>query len=84
MGFGDKDLATGDINDLVVTDNKDSQKVLATVAFTVYTFTNLINIFSLKPYKKNAKALNVQAQLNGIERSRTGPMAAKAETKLSK
>ena len=40
LGFGDKDLATGDINDLVVTDNKDSQKVLATVAFTVYAFTN--------------------------------------------
>ncbi len=34
--------------------------------------------------KKNAKALSVQAQLNSIERSRTGPTAVKVETKLSK
>lgn len=39
LGFGDKDLITGKIDDLVVTDNKDSQKVLATVAATVYIFT---------------------------------------------
>lgn len=38
LGFGDKDLITGDIDDLAVTDNKDSQKVLATVASTIYTF----------------------------------------------
>lgn len=38
LAFGDKDLKTGDIDDSVVTDNKDSQKVLATVASTVYAF----------------------------------------------
>ena len=38
LSFGDKDLVTGDIDTFVVTDNKDSQKVLATVAFTIYTF----------------------------------------------
>ena len=38
LAFGDKDLNTGEIDDTVITDNKDSLKVLATVAFTIYTF----------------------------------------------
>ena len=38
LGFGDKNRLTGVIDDLVVTNNKDSQKVLATVASTVYAF----------------------------------------------
>ena len=38
LGFGDKNVDTGVIDDRVVTDNKDSQKVLATVASTVYAF----------------------------------------------
>ena len=38
LGFGDKDINTGDIDDTVITDNKDSLKVLATVASTVYVF----------------------------------------------
>jgi len=40
LGFGDKDIVTGAINDTVITNNDDSQKVLATVAATVYAFTN--------------------------------------------
>ena len=40
LGFGDKNSQTGRIDDLAITDNKDSQKVLATVASTVYTFMN--------------------------------------------
>ena len=49
LGFGDKNIDTGDIDDLVITDNKDSQKVLATVAFTLYTgnFGNLFNSVNL-------------------------------------
>ncbi len=39
LGFGDKDLATGNVDDKVVTDNGDFKKVLATVAATAYTFT---------------------------------------------
>jgi hypothetical protein len=37
LGFGDVD-ATGEINDTAITNNQDSQKVLATVALTVYKF----------------------------------------------
>lgn len=40
LGFGDKDPITGFLNDLTVTNNGDSQKVLATVAATLYAFTN--------------------------------------------
>jgi hypothetical protein len=40
LGFGDKDPITGFISDLTVSNNGDSQKVLATVAATLYTFTN--------------------------------------------
>lgn len=40
LGFGDKDELTGFISDLAVTNNNDSQKVLATVAATLYAFTD--------------------------------------------
>jgi hypothetical protein len=40
LGFGDKDANTGEIDDSVVTNNGDSEKVLATVAATLYTFTD--------------------------------------------
>ncbi len=39
LGFGDFDEVTKGINDLTVTNNGDSLKVLATVASTVYAFT---------------------------------------------
>ncbi len=37
LGFGDVD-ASGEINDTVISNNSDSQKVLATVALAVYKF----------------------------------------------
>jgi hypothetical protein len=39
LGFGDFEEKRGGINDLSVTNNGDSLKVLATVASTVYAFT---------------------------------------------
>ncbi|NQY01209.1 MAG: hypothetical protein HRT70_08815 [Flavobacteriaceae bacterium] len=39
LGFGDYDKKTKSINDLSITNNGDSLKVLATVASTVYAFT---------------------------------------------
>jgi hypothetical protein len=41
LGFGDKDPVTGFISDLIVTNNGDSHKVLATVAKTLYAFIDL-------------------------------------------
>ncbi|MDQ6890418.1 MAG: hypothetical protein M3Z56_09115 [Bacteroidota bacterium] len=40
LGFGDKDPQTGYISDLIVTNNNDSKKVLATVPRTLYIFTD--------------------------------------------
>ncbi len=39
LGFGDLNLKTGDIDDLSVSDNKDRDKILATIAATVLEFT---------------------------------------------
>jgi hypothetical protein len=41
LAFGDKDLKTGKINDLIVTNNNDTEKVLATVVGAVYAFTDI-------------------------------------------
>lgn len=38
LAFGDKDPITGEIDDLVVSNNGDSEKVLSTVASAVYAF----------------------------------------------
>lgn len=38
LGFGDRDLRTGHISDLSVSDNGDSKKILATVASTLSFF----------------------------------------------
>lgn len=40
LGFGDKNEGTGEIDDNIITNNGDSQTVLATVASTVYAFTD--------------------------------------------
>jgi hypothetical protein len=41
LGFGDKNVYTGELDGLIITNNGDSKKVLATVASTLYTFTDL-------------------------------------------
>ncbi|HEY5462815.1 MAG TPA: hypothetical protein VIJ95_06115 [Hanamia sp.] len=38
LAFGDKDPVSGEIDDLVVSNNSDSEKVLATVVGAVYAF----------------------------------------------
>jgi hypothetical protein len=40
LGFGDKDPITNFISDLTVSNNGDSQKVLATVAAILFAFTD--------------------------------------------
>ncbi|MFM9837595.1 MAG: DUF6934 family protein [Cyclobacteriaceae bacterium] len=41
LGFGDFDEEKDGIDDLVISNNKDSQKILATVAAAVVSFTDL-------------------------------------------
>ncbi len=38
LGFGDKNTETGGLDDEVITNNGDTDKVFATVAFTIYEF----------------------------------------------
>lgn len=38
LAFGDKDLDTGELDDLIVSNNGDSEKVLATVIGALYAF----------------------------------------------
>jgi len=40
LAFGDKDNTTGNIDDTVISNNGDSEKVLATVVATVYAYTD--------------------------------------------
>jgi len=40
LAFGDKDLLTGEIDDKVISNNGDSEKVLATIVSAVYAFTD--------------------------------------------
>jgi hypothetical protein len=40
LGFGDKDSITGKLNDLAISNNGDSEKILATVVSSVYAFTD--------------------------------------------
>ncbi len=40
LAFGDKNMETGDIDDKVVSNNGDSEQVLATVVSAVFVFTN--------------------------------------------
>jgi hypothetical protein len=40
LGFGDKIADTDDFDDTIVSDNKDSLRILATVVATVYSFTD--------------------------------------------
>lgn len=41
LSFGDWDDETGNIDDFIISNNKDAEQVLATVAATVISFTNL-------------------------------------------
>lgn len=40
LAFGDRNIETGDIDDKVISNNGDSEKVLATVVATIYAFTD--------------------------------------------
>jgi len=40
LGFGDKNAETGFVDDTAISNNNDSEKVLATVVATLYAFTD--------------------------------------------
>ena len=40
LGFGDRDINTGEISDSAISNNRDSEKVLSTVAHAALRFLN--------------------------------------------
>ena len=40
LAFGDKDAISGEMDDTIISNNGDSEKVLATVAASLYDFTD--------------------------------------------
>ena len=40
LAFGDKDSKTGELDDLSISNNNDTERILATVAAAVYAFTD--------------------------------------------
>src|SRR5688572_26473182 len=40
LAFGDKHPQTGELDDVAISNNSDSEKILATVVATVYAFTD--------------------------------------------
>jgi hypothetical protein len=40
LAFGDKDLKSGEIDDTIISNNGDSEKVLASVVSSIYAFTD--------------------------------------------
>ena len=56
LGFGDKLGDADDFDDMIISDNNDSVRVLATVAATIYTFTdNYPNVFVLATGSTSAR-----------------------------
>lgn len=73
LGFGDKDIKTGLIDDLSITDNGDSQKVLATVAFSIYLFTEAYtdaSVYAIGSTKARTRLyrIGITNQLETIEK----------------
>ena len=46
LAFGDKDPISGEINDLVISNNGDSEKVLATVIGALYAFFAIVGVIT--------------------------------------
>ncbi len=57
LGFGDKNANTGKLDDTIISNNGDSEKVLATVIATLYAFTD--------------KHTDVMVYATGVSKSRT-------------
>lgn len=70
LGFGDKNETTGQIDDEVVTNNGDSEKVLATVASTLYIFMEKFPdamVFAIGSTKARTRLYRIGISNNLIE-----------------
>jgi len=72
LGFGDKNEETGEIDDRSVTNNGDKEKVLTTVASTLYMFTDVYQdalIFAVGSNKARTRLyrMGITMNLSAIE-----------------
>ena len=73
LGFGDKIGDTKDFDDTVVSDNKDSEVILVTVASTIYTFTtaypkSLVVAAGSTPSRTRLYRMGISNYLDEIEK----------------
>lgn len=73
LGFGDQEFETNSIDDLVVTNNHDRQKVLATVASTLFVFTEhypeaLVVAVGSTPARTRLYRIGITIHLEAIEK----------------
>jgi hypothetical protein len=64
LGFGDLNIETGKIDDMVITDNKDRDKILATIASAVLDFTSLFP--DIMVYAKGSTPVRTRLYQMGI------------------
>ncbi len=64
LGFGDENLISGGINDLSVSNNKDRDKILATIAATVMDFTAIFS--DMMVYAKGSTPARTRLYQMGI------------------
>lgn len=72
LGFGDK-LENGDIDDLIRNDNKDRNKILATIVAIIYEFTSIYsdkNVFfsGSTPERTRLYRMAISLNLNELEK----------------
>jgi hypothetical protein len=73
LGFGDKNIETGELDDRVITNNGDADKVLATVALTLVDFFQehpnaIVYSKGSSPSRTRLYQINVSKYLEEIEK----------------
>jgi len=72
FGFGDLDPTTGNISDIVVSDNRDVDVIMGTVGAIIFDFTNLfpdamISIQGTNRARTRLYQMNINKHWHGIE-----------------
>jgi hypothetical protein len=72
LGFGDLNQKTGKIDDLTISDNRDREKILATIAATVLEFTKhfpdvMVYAKGSTPARTRLYQIGISANLNEID-----------------
>lgn len=73
LGFGDKNMTTGELDDNVISNNGDTYRVLATVASTLHEFFNefpnaIVYSKGSSPSRTRLYQINISKYLNDIEK----------------